>query len=285
MADENTVDQDPIASGELADEAADQDISTELPDQPDELRAKATEVFKENADLKRSNRQATERAEELEASATYFRGKAKDLEEQLATRTAEPPQPRAPKPAEKPKPLLDRQKFDDILASDDGPQALEAIIEQVAERKAREMVTSSQDAASEQNVAQNAMVQRLSVQYPDILKPGSDLQAATGRHFTRLERERPSAARESLVELATLAAAVEIGYKPKSAGDPSAPSSERLRAAQSAPHGRKPDTKPSAAPVDPGTEKFAKKHGVPMDSVSRKIIADLQTQNARTARK
>lgn len=281
MADENTVDQDPIETGELQDEAADQDISTELPDDPAELKATAIQLRKDNADLKRSKRQVEERAEEHEATALYNLGKVKDLERRLADGTTEP-QSRAPKPAaEKPKPLLDRQKFDDILASDDGPQALEAIIEQVAERKAREMVTSSQEATTEQA----AIVQRLSVQYPDIVKTGSELQVAAGRHFTRLERERGNLPREVLVELATQAAALEIGYKPGQTSNGSA-SSERLRNGQSAPHGRKPDTKPSAAPVDPGTEKFAKKHGVPMDATSRKIIADLAAQNARgTARK
>ncbi len=242
MPDEKDDQNDSTEDVEQLDSALDEDLPTELPDDPVELKkfaesaiSRLTAAQQRETALQSERDRLKESEEEQRTKANYWSADAQAKRDELARLQS--------KGASKEKDS-DGRKNDDGL--DDDTELAVAVtegmtlkdIDRRAEAIARRIVKQTTDNLSQQGAIANS----LTASYPDLKNSNSPLAKATIDEMARIAEEEPGMTDAKRFELATFRSAGRLGIAPKTNGDgkdkpkeSDQKERERLRRAQGGP--------------------------------------------------
>lgn len=230
------------------DEAAEQDLATELPEDPEALKAFAAEQQQKAIEAQREARRHREEAERQKENAREQKTKADWLSRQnlRLEGMVDSKQP-APAKAAKPSPSEDIENalagVEDLagmVADDKGTVRLakiltEKVFEPLINRRLEERVTQERQMTAQERAGYNRVIS----QYRDLEDPNSELAQEAAEIFEQIIEESPALNNATGFELAASRAAVKIGYTPsKSKPNPNPQprnGNERIRRAQGNP--------------------------------------------------
>ncbi len=296
MADE---DEDGLVldeSGEPDTQAAEHDLSTELPTDPEALKAHALELQerldKQTRESRKHRREAERQAEQANEQKTKADYWAKRANETVGRDSDEKPQTKSA-PASDVKAALAGLDLAEYVAQDDGVAKLVADLEErgiiVTEAKMQKMMDARVQEENRRTNQATSQYRATVKVYPELEDPESDLAIEAAKEFEALIEEKPNLDDATRFEIAAARAARKVGYtppapaqKPNGAGR-NGSTTDRLRTAQGGPANRGGGTGGRPAQITPELRKMAQKTmGTPVsDDVLKRVAARVQAQNRR----
>lgn len=264
-------------------DAVEEDLPTELPDDPVELKKVAEAAISRLTQAQQREQQLQSERDRLEGSleeqrtkATYWATDAERLRNELKNKVVPPA-----KADEKPNPD-DDVEIADLVASGTKVSDLkrmfmrdaQKVAEEVADRKAAQITQTGNHARQIVN------------EYPDLTNNDSPLTKATIAEMEIVDREDPTLSDQAKFELATRRSAARLGIAPRTAG--SKEKSEdvertRRRNAQGGPAGKPPASK--GAPIITDAHRaMARKMNGGQDMPDKLIIEALKLVKPNEAR-
>ncbi len=284
--------------GERDTQAAEQDLSPELPDDPEALKAllaetqgKLKETQGESRKLKREAERQAEQATEQKTKADYWAKRANETVGRTPSKE-EPAQRQASTSSVKD--ALKGLDLAEYVAQDDGVAKLVGDLEErgiIVTAASLNKILDQRVEQENRKTSQATSQYRATVKvYPDLEDPESDLALEAARQFEALIEEKPNLDDPSRFEIAAARAAHKIGYTPPAPAQSkngartngNGDGRERLRNAQGGPANRGGGNQGRPAQVTPELRKMAvKTMGTQVsDDVLKRVAARVQAQNS-----
>jgi hypothetical protein len=281
-------------SGEPEPQTAEQDLSTELPEEPEALKAHAAELTAKLKEQTRETKKAQREAERQAEQATEQKTKADWLARQWEKQTAAPAteQPTAKASPGNVQDALKGMDLAEYVAQDNGVAKLVGDLEErgiIVTAANLNKILDARVQEENRKTSQATTQYRATVKlYPELEDPESELAVEAAKEFEALIEEKPSLDDPTRFEIAAARAARKIGYvapapasKTNGAQQRNGANNDRLRTAQGGPANRGGGASNRPAVITPELRKLGTKtFGGPVpEEVLKRVAARVQAQN------